>query len=289
MKFSTDAEKQTFDKLVKNLPGIVKDKCDGYDELYGYKLVSEGAGSEFYNKDVADALVFKLCKAYQFQYEDIMQHLIHILKWRKEFNPLSSAFQEVHDKDLQEIGFLTFLKENDPNTRAITWNLYGELLKKKELLNDLDKFIRYRIGLMERGLRLVDFTDESDNYMTQVHDYKGVSLWRMDPKMKACVKQVISIFQESYPELLYAKYFVNVPTVLGWVYDVIKKFVDPETRKKFVVLTDGNKLGQYLAGAPSKQYGGKNKKTLAELNMTDIRPTDYGLFMLEQLANVDLD
>ena len=135
----------------------------------------------------------------------------------------------------------------DANKKAVTWNLYGQLVKKKELFQNVDKFVRYRIGLMEKGLSLLDFTSADNCYMTQVHDYKGVSLWRMDSDIKNCSKTVIGIFQKYYPELLYAKYFVNVPTIFGWVYDLIKKFVDESTRKKFVVLTDGNKLGQYLS------------------------------------------
>ncbi|CAI4583516.1 BPK_HP2_G0026760.mRNA.1.CDS.1 [Saccharomyces cerevisiae] len=294
MKFDNDSEKQVFDKLKKAIPGIIKEKCAGYDELYGYKLNPEGLTQEevdkYYDEKIADRLTYKLCKAYQFEYSTIVQNLIDILNWRREFNPLSCAYKEVHNTELQNVGILTFDANGDANKKAVTWNLYGQLVKKKELFQNVDKFVRYRIGLMERGLSLLDFTSSDNNYMTQVHDYKGVSVWRMDSDIKNCSKTVIGIFQKYYPELLYAKYFVNVPTVFGWVYDLIKKFVDETTRKKFVVLTDGSKLGQYLKDCPYEGYGGKDKKNnLTKQNVTNVHPTEYGLYILQKQIIEDVE
>ncbi|CCC71939.1 hypothetical protein NCAS_0I02710 [Naumovozyma castellii] len=286
MKFSTEQERQTFNRIVKALPLIIHDKCDGYDELYGYKLIpgdEEDGDKTYYNEEVAHGLIYKLCKAYQFQYDEIVQHVISILKWRREFNPLSCAFMEVHDPELQHVGILTQYPKHDANKKVVTWNLYGQLMKKKHLFQDVQKFLRYRIGLMERGLRLLDFTSEDNDYMTQVHDYKGVSMWKMDSEIKKCSKMTISIFQNYYPELLYAKYFVNVPKVLSWVYDVVMTFVDARTRKKFVVLNEGKKLGDHLPDCPSQSYGGHDKThDLLAQNIELVKPTEYGLFILEK-------
>ena len=164
MQFDNDNEKQVFDKLKKAVPVIIKEKCAGYDELYGYKLNSEGLTPEevekYYDEKIADRLLHKLCKAYQFEYDTIVQNLVDILKWRKEFNPLSCAYKEVHNTELQSVGVLTFDAKGEANKKAVTWNLYGQLVKKKELFQDVNKFVRYRIGLMERGLSLLDFTSE---------------------------------------------------------------------------------------------------------------------------------
>lgn len=283
-----------FEKFSLAVPRLIKEKCHGYDELYGYKMNPEdedrGLVEKYYNEDVASALIYKLCKAYKFEYSEIESNFVSIMKWRSEFNPLSAAFLESHNKELQMVGILTSYADGDANKKVVTWNLYGQLVKKKHLFEDVEKFLRYRIGLMERGLRLLDFTNESNCYMTQVHDYKGVSVFRMDSDIKKCTKQVIHIFQKFYPELLFAKYFVNVPTLFGWAYDIIKTFVDENTMKKFVVLSDGKKLGRYLKDCPKTPYGGADaKKTLQEENHTDVRPTDYGLFILERHNNEDID
>ncbi|QLG71724.1 hypothetical protein HG535_0C00730 [Zygotorulaspora mrakii] len=294
LKFNTDVEKSVFEEVFKDIPELIKTKCGGYDELYGYKLNPEDEDKanveKYYREDVAKGIVYKLCKAYKFERSEIISNFISIMRWRADFNPLSAAFLESHDKELQEVGILTSYPAESANKKIVTWNLYGQLVKKKHLFEDVEKFLRYRIGLMERGLRLLDFNDESNCYMTQVHDYKGVSVFKTDGAIKKCTKQVIHIFQKYYPELLYAKYFVNVPSFFGLVYDVVKKFVDAETMKKFVVLSDGAKLGRYLKSCPKTPYGGSGeKKTLQQENFTDVRPTEYGQFILERSSNQDID
>lgn len=294
LSFKTEEDKKVFERVFKELPKVIEEKCNGYDELYGHKMnpedKDETSVQEYYKEDVAKRLIFKLCTAYKFQYAEIVENFISIMKWRSEFNPLSAAFLESHDKELNEVGILTSYPDGDANKRVVTWNLYGQLVKKKHLFQDVDKFLRYRIGLMERGLRLLDFTDEKNCFMTQVHDYKGVSVFRMDKDIKKCTKQVIAIFQKYYPELLFAKYFVNVPAIFSWVYDIIRTFVDEQTMKKFVVLSDGKKLGTYLKDCPQKPFGGKDtKRTLEQENISTVRPTAYGLFLLERHNNEDID
>ncbi|CCF58788.1 hypothetical protein KAFR_0F01910 [Kazachstania africana CBS 2517] len=291
MNFRSAHEGNVFKKVVAELPGIISKKCDGYDELYGYKLVPDEPNSErkFYDKEIAECLIYKFCKGYQFHYEIVVEHIVNVLNWRREFNPLSAAFKEVHNKELVEVGILASYPNHESNKKVVTWNIYGQLIKKKYLFKDGEKFLRYRIGLMERGLRLLDFKDDTNNYMTQVHDYKGVSVLSMDSDMKKVVREIVLVFQSYYPELLYAKYFINVPSFLRWIYDVIKTFVDENTKKKFVVLSDGRKMAHYLKDVPSTNYGGSDTNTLQQENITNVRPTEYGLYILEKQANEDID
>lgn len=285
MKFASDLEKKTFEKLVEQLPSLIEKKCQGYDEMYGYKLLP----GEHYDESIAHALVYKYCKAYKFQYDEIASNLCSTLNWRREFDPLSAAFSERHDETLNNVGLLTKYDDEQPNRKVVTWNLYGELSKQKQVFADVNKFLRYRVGLMERSIGLLDFKDETNDYVAQVHDYDGVSMWRMDPDIKKCTKQVIAVFQKHYPEMLSAKFFINVPSLLTWVYDVVKRFVNEETRRKFVVLNDGTKLGQYLPAAPSKLYGGNSKQTLEEQNVLEVKPTPYALYLFEQKVGADVE
>lgn len=293
LKFANSEEEKTFEKVFQVLPDLIKNKCGGYDELYGYKM-NPGDKDEntkkFYDEVTAKALIYKLCKATNFNYQETVDRFVEIMKWRSKFNPLSAAFLESHNKELKDVGILTSYPTEESNKKVVTWNLYGQLVKKKHLFKDADKFIRYRIGLMERGLRLLNFTDDTNCFMTQVHDYKGVSVLRMDSDIKKCTKQVIAIFQQYYPELLFAKFFINVPTLLSWVYDLVRAFVDKETMKKFVVLNDGSKLGTYLSSCPKDPYGGKDvNNSLQGENVADVRPTEYALFLLESQNNIDIE
>ncbi|AAS51473.1 ACR247Wp [Eremothecium gossypii ATCC 10895] len=290
LQFPSENDRQTFERLVSELPDLIHKRCHDYDELYGHKLLEEGPAevAKFYSKDHAHALLFKFLKANAFSYEGAVKQLVSTLNWRREFQPLKAAFAEEHDERLMAAGYISYDASAAPNTRTVTWNLYGKLGACKDLFADQDTFIRYRVGLMERGLQALNLLDPDNCSMTQVHDYKDVSVWNMNADVKKCSRRVIAIFQDHYPELLYAKYFVNVPTILRWVYDVVRAFVSEETSRKFVVLNDGTKLAAYFAGVPAA-YGGTAPATLAELPKPASRPSPYALFLLQKHISEELD
>ena len=284
-KFESDHQREKFDEFVDlHLPDILNQAQ--YDELFGYQLSSQG---EYFNKDVFDALIFKYLKANDFQIQESKDQLLNTLIWRKNFNPLSAAFNETHDSKFDDIGVLTNYENNEANTKVITWNLYGAGGNPKELFKDLEKFLRYRIGLMERSVQLLDFTNEENCFMTQVHDYKGVSFLRIDPDIKKGSKATIQIFQDYYPELLYKKFFVNIPSVLFWVFEFMKKLLPTETTKKFIILNHSTGIYKYLGDeVPSKNYGGKGKD-LELQNVKEIKPPVYGAHLSQQLFTNEVD
>lgn len=118
-------------------------------------------------------------------------------------------------------------------------------------------------GVQELGLadatEVVDYAGEDHYQMVQVHDYKGLSFLRLDPKVKAATKKTIDVFSTAYPELLREKYFVNVPAIMGWVYGAIKVFLSKATVRKFHPISNGANLGRefsFVEDLP-KSYGGK--------------------------------
>ncbi|KAG7889147.1 hypothetical protein KL925_005022 [Ogataea polymorpha] len=242
---------------------VIVDEVE-YDELFGYQL-SRG---EFFDEEAYERLLIKLLTAYDWDLHAAEDSLEKILEWRKEFDPLSAAFVEEHESKYDDIGFITY----DPNGKAlekvVTWNLYGKVKNAKEIFgnNDSDTagqnaFLRWRVGLMEQSVQLLDFKSPENDYMVQVHDYKGVSLFQRDAQVKKTTKKVIEVFRDFYPELLSKKFFVNVPTLMMWVFNVIKPFVAEKTRNKFVVLSNGSDLVKHLdpkmLGA---EYGGQVSK-----------------------------
>ena len=138
---------------------------------------------------------------------------------------------------------------------------------------------------MELGvqkLRLNDITETlsetgPDPYqLVQVHDYRSVSFFRMDPAVKAATKETISALSTAYPELLRHKYFVNVPAIMGWMYGAMKLFLAPTTLKKFHPMTSGTTLATELTDIAitlPEEYGGQGPSVkeaetvaLADLN-----------------------
>jgi hypothetical protein len=103
--------------------------------------------------------------------------LLATLKWRKSFEPLK-AVSETHDTTkFAGLGYVTTVdaastaedtvKSGGGGRRAvITWNVYGAVKDHQKTFGDLDAFLRWRVGLMERGvraLRLMDGEPPSDD------------------------------------------------------------------------------------------------------------------------------
>lgn len=138
-------------------------------------------------------------------------------------------------------------------------------------------------GVQELGLadatEVVDYDGEDRYQMVQVHDYKGLSFLRLDPKVKAATKKTIDVFSTAYPELLREKYFVNVPAIMGWVYGAIKVFLSKATVRKFHPISNGANLGRefsFVEDLP-KSYGGKGgelQDTAQTIPLVDDVPAD---------------
>lgn len=134
-------------------------------------------------------------------------------------------------------------------------------------LTQTPSFLRWRVGLMEKSilkLNLASATAPIPNYNEgpdpyqgfQVHDYLQVSFLRQDPLVKAATKKTIEVLGRYYPETLSRKFFVNVPVVMGWLFNATKLFIAKETVKKFTVLSYGNQLATELGQSIPQEYGG---------------------------------
>ncbi|KAL8278740.1 hypothetical protein RQP46_008809 [Phenoliferia psychrophenolica] len=208
--------------------------------------------------------------------------LTETLAWRKEFGLDRSGagaggkMEGEDDERFKGLGYVTKVRRAaGGEERVVTWNVYG--VAKGDTFLDLDRFLKWRVALMERGvlaLALASGTKPIDAYpspsdpyqMCQVHDYRGVSFLKMDSATKAATKRTIALLSAHYPEMLDKKLFVNVPYLLTWVYSAIKMIVRKETAAKFIVLADGKQVAGVLGVAEDVPivYGGTGND-LAEI------------------------
>lgn len=265
----TTEQAEKLSQLIKLLPDILsKTKNPVYDEIFGYRI--NVSTEEHVLVPVRDEILLKFLIANEYNVETTKDKLIGTLNWRNKFRPLSAAFDETYVEELDSLGLITvFEKENKPNLKVVTWNLYGNLKSPKKLFEAYGTgqansklpgtaFLRWRIGLMERSLGAVDFTKPENHKVAQVHDYKGVSMFRIDPNLKAATKDIVQIFGDNYPELLSVKFFLNVPLVMSWVFYFFKKIgiISEETMKKFEVLNSGNLAEWFGTESLPKEYNG---------------------------------
>ncbi|VEU22590.1 DEKNAAC103484 [Brettanomyces naardenensis] len=280
---------EDLEKILGELEGLVKKA--GYDEFYGYQMDPKG---EFYDSKIASKLIYKLLKAYNFNLEETRRHFVDILKWRGEFDPLSAAFLEKHDPKFDKIGVMTLNPDGQSGDKVITWNLYGTIDNSEDVFGRLDEFMRWRVGIMEQAINQLDFDDTTNDYMAQVHDYKGASLFSMTGDAKKASTSIIKMFGDYYPEVLSRKYFVNVPALMAFLFNAFKAFVAEATRKKLVMLRHGVELSDYIDGVGvPKSYGGKSGKGLDELRFIfdkdRVRLPAYVSYLLETKVTNEVD
>lgn len=120
------------------------------------------------------------------------------------------------------------------------------------------------LGLNSAKEPIPDWNSEKstvDPYQSmQVHDYLQVSFFRTPGEVKNASKKTVELFQKYYPELLEKKFFVNVPFLMGWVYNAMKLLVAKETFKKLIMLSYGEELAKHMGSKSIPTvYGGKGE------------------------------
>ncbi|KAF1921045.1 CRAL-TRIO domain-containing protein [Ampelomyces quisqualis] len=234
-----------------------------HSEVYGIQLTKS---NPFHTK----LILQKILRANQNDLDKAKQQLLETLKWRKEFDPVKAMSEHFDKARFGGLGYVLEV-EGVPESKnakdVATFNIYGAVKDKKQTFGDLDSFLRWRVGLMEKSVQklnlsaattpIPDFGQGPDPYQGyQIHDYLQVSFLRQDPAVKAATQKTIEVLGRYYPETLSRKFFVNVPVVMGWVYTAVKMVVAKETAKKFTVLSYGNQLAGELGSNIPTVYGG---------------------------------
>ncbi|PVH16953.1 uncharacterized protein CXQ87_004511 [Candidozyma duobushaemuli] len=300
----TDEQEKKLEQLIQAIPNLVsKTEDPSYDEIYGYRIAADE--EEYVDVENRNEILLKFLIAREYDVAKAQEMLVNTLNWRRKFQVLSAAYNEKFDESLEKMGVITDYKDNKDNFSVVTWNLYANLKNPKKLfakfgvgVDNPDKtdlpgtmFLRWRVGIMERSLALLNFGDVDKCKIAQVHDYNNVSMFRMDPGMKAATKEIITIFSDNYPELLSKKYFINVPYIMGWVFSFFKAtgFMSAATLKKFEMLNHGNLSSAFGKENLPKDYNGgqANDKIpdifASQVEDASIKIPEYGAIILERL------
>ncbi|GAA5831425.1 hypothetical protein JCM11251_004021 [Rhodosporidiobolus azoricus] len=297
-------------QLYANLPGLIASAA-GHRRIWGITLntpssppitASKGdsptAAQQQEQPDFATLLVLqKYLRSTQGDVEKAADALGKTLQWRLQFGldqeDESMVARDAKDARFEGLEFVNKVRFEGGREVVVTWNIYGAAKGDlKGVFGDLDKFLHWRVNLMEQGIAatlapvhdgnedappIPDFGKGDDPYQGyQVHDYMDVSFLRMDPAVKAATKATIEIMSAHYPEWLSRKFFVSVPLVMSWVFQAVRLIVSSETSRKFTVVSyKSNLLGEFNSGGNGKareedvpvEYGGKGQGGLKALQV----------------------
>ncbi|GAB5587433.1 Non-classical phosphatidylinositol transfer protein (PITP) [Umbelopsis nana] len=254
--FTAD-EKTAVSELKAQLPEILKSSAPATDDaplnsLWGVPLSAESTDERI------EVILVKFLRARNLDVKEAATMLTNSLIWRAKFTA-DHVLEEQFDEAL--FGPVGFMHKTDKDGRPVTYNVYGGDLDLNTVFGDVDKFIRWRVQLMEKGMTGIDFVNVDT--MIQVHDYHGVSIFgSRSANSKQATKDIIKIMQDNYPEVLAKKYFINVPSWGSAIFKLVRPLLSENTVKKFVVCSS-NEIEETLLKQISKenlpkQYGGES-------------------------------
>ncbi|KAJ2390745.1 Non-classical phosphatidylinositol transfer protein (PITP), partial [Coemansia sp. RSA 2603] len=232
----SESQKESIRKLRDQLPEIVKEAEDELGKaiepsLWGVPLVSPD-GTDAVLRDLrVDVILYKFIKARNNDVVQAREMLKKTLVWRVQFDVANILEEKFPEDVFSKVGYVY---GHDREGRPVTYNFYGNL-DNASVFGNLDRFLRWRVQLHERGMRMLDFVDVAD--MVQVHDYDGVGLLSYDKTARTASKATVQLMSDNYPETLATKIFANVP---GWgetIFNIICRWLSEETKSKFVVVS----------------------------------------------------
>ncbi|KAL8129424.1 hypothetical protein V2J09_018579 [Rumex salicifolius] len=201
--------------------------------MWGFPLLSSHESS--------DVILLKFLKARDFKVGDSLHMLEKCLAWRKEFGADGIVEEEMLGfKELE--GVVAYMHGFDRDGHPVCYNAYG-IFKDKEMYErvfgddeKLKKFLRWRVQVLERGIKMLDFKPGGINSMIQVTDLKDM------PKreLRVASNHILSLFQDNYPEMVARKIFINVPWYFSLLYSMFSPFLTQRTKSKFVIAKEGN-------------------------------------------------
>lgn len=150
-----------------------------------------------------DTVLIKFLRAREFKVNDAFEMLKETLQWRKENN-----IDSILDEDLgNEYDDMVYMSGVDREGHPVCFNVYG-IFADDDLYNrtfgtpaSRDKFLRWRLRLMEKEIQKLDFSPGGVSSMLQINDLKDTpGFSRKD--IRLATKQAVALLENNYPEFV---------------------------------------------------------------------------------------
>ncbi|XP_042479146.1 patellin-6-like [Macadamia integrifolia] len=227
ISYLKSSEKKALQELKEKLSASY-----GSESMWGIPLLG--------GDDRADVILLKFLRARDFRVADSFTMLEKCLAWRKEFGAEDIVEEDLGFKELE--GVVAYMHSYDREGHPVCYNAYG-VFKDKDMYErifgdeeKLKRFLRWRVQVLERGINLLHFKPGGINSLIQVTDLKDM------PKreLRVASNQILSVFQDNYPEMVARKIFINVPWYFSMLYSMFSPFLTQRTKSKFVIAKEGN-------------------------------------------------
>ncbi|KAG6468703.1 SEC14 cytosolic factor-like [Zingiber officinale] len=201
-------------------------------------------------QDVDNVTLRRFLRARDLDVEKASVQFLKYLRWRKALMPHgfiseSDIPNELSHKEVYKQGF-------DKQGRPIIVYLVANHVPAGRQLDELKRFIAY---MLDKSCARMPNGQEKFTCIADIHGW-GYSSSDVRGYLAA-----IDILQNYYPERLGKVFLIHVPYIFMKVWKIMYKFLDPNTRKKFVFVEKKELKATLLADIDESQlpekYGGK--------------------------------
>jgi len=151
-----------------------------------------------------NVILLKFLRAKDFKVDEACTMLVNTVKWRQSF--LATTIRE---KKLQsKLDECFYMQGKDRDGRPVCYNIWGAFHDNPDLFEKMlgneskmkNNFLRWRVQLLEKGIKELEFTPGGTSAILQVNDLKNIPLLKKE--MRDAVHGVINLLKDNYPELV---------------------------------------------------------------------------------------
>ncbi|CAK9194319.1 unnamed protein product [Sphagnum jensenii] len=223
-----------------------------------------------------NVILLKFLRAKDFKVDEAYTMLVNTVKWRQSF--LATTIRE---KKLQsKLDECFYMQGKDREGHPVCYNIWGAFhgnpdLSEKMLGNDSkmkNNFLRWRVQLLEKGIKELKFTPGGTSAILQVNDLKNIPLLKKE--MRDAVHSVINLLKDNYPELVVKNVFLNPPWYFSALYNLINPFITPRMKSKIFLARPGQIFNSIAPEDVLVQYGGFARSNDAEFTGAESSVTE---------------
>ncbi|XP_057965369.1 patellin-6-like [Malania oleifera] len=221
-----------------------------------------------------DIVLLKFLKAKDYKVPEAFEMLQKTLIWRREFKT-----EGILDEDLGfDLKNVVYLNNTDKEGHPLCYNIYGAFrdrdVYKRAFGSEkrCEKFLRWRVQSMEKGVGKLSFKAGGVNSMVQITDLKNSP----GPGMKeisAVRRRILLLLQDNYPELIYKNIIINVPFWYYTFHALLSRFISQRTKSKFILARPSKVTKTLLKFIEPEnipvQYGGLQREDDEEFSPAD--------------------
>lgn len=150
-----------------------------------------------------DIILLKFLRAREFKVNETYEMLRNTLQWRKEFK-MDSILEEEFGTEYDSVAYTN---GEDREGHPVCYNVYGTFADD-EMYNKTfgteegrQKFLRWRLGLMERQIQKLYFKPGGVSSLLQINDLNNAP-GPSKKDLRLATKQAVQLLQDNYPEFV---------------------------------------------------------------------------------------